>query len=177
MALNPKQRRFVAEYLIDLNATQAAIRAGYSKKNADVTGPRLLGNVGIAAAVAAGTSKQLATAELTAARVLEEIRRLAFIDMRGFFDANGNMKAVNELSPEQGSALAGLEVIIKNAEAGDGVTDRVHKFKVWDKTRSLEMLAKHFALLTDVVKVTTDDENIARLMAGRKRAAEARSRA
>jgi phage terminase small subunit len=82
MALNPKQRRFVAEYLIDLNATQAAIRAGYSKKNADVTGPRLLGNVGVAAAVAAGTSKQLATAELTAARVLEEIRRLAFIDMR-----------------------------------------------------------------------------------------------
>jgi hypothetical protein len=70
-----------------------------------------------------------------------------------------------------------MEVIIKNAEAGDGVTDRVHKFKVWDKTRSLEMLAKHFALLTDVVKVTTDDENIARLMAGRKRAAEARARA
>jgi phage terminase small subunit len=177
MALNPKQRRFVAEYLIDLNATQAAIRAGYSKKTAEQQGYQLLQKTSVAQAVTAGKSKQLETAELTAARVLEEIRRLAFIDMRGFFDANGNMKSVSELTPEQGSALASLEVIIKNAEAGDGVTDRVHKFKVWDKTRSLEMLAKHFALLTDVVKVTTDDENIARLMAGRKRAAEARARA
>lgn len=56
-ALTPKQARFVDEYLLDLNATQAAIRAGYSAANADVTGPRMLGNVGVAAALAARQAK------------------------------------------------------------------------------------------------------------------------
>lgn len=174
MPLTAKQQRFVAEYLIDLNATQAAIRAGYSAKNANVDGPRLLANAGISVAVAKGKTQQLQTAELSAARVLEELRRLAFIDMRSFFDANGNIKPVNELTAEQGSALAGLEVIIKNAEAGDGVTDRVHKFKVWDKTRAIEMLAKHYKLLTDVIQIEDEAGLIDKLRAGRKRAAEAR---
>lgn len=52
MMLNPKQQRFVTEYLVDLNATQAAIRAGYSPKTANQTGPRLLVNVGIREAIA-----------------------------------------------------------------------------------------------------------------------------
>lgn len=150
--LTPKQARFVAEYLIDLNATQAAIRAGYSAKTAGAIGAENLTKPEIAEAVAAGKAKQLAAADLTAARVLEEFRRLAFVDLRGFFDADGNLKPVAELTPEQGSALAGLEVIKKNAEAGDGVIDTVHKFKVWDKTRTLESLAKHFGLLTEKVE-------------------------
>lgn len=142
----------MAEYLIDLNATQAAIRAGYSAKTAGAIGAENLTKPEIAEAVAAGKAKQLAAADLTAARVLEEFRRLAFVDLRGFFDADGNLKPVAELTPEQGSALAGLEVIKKNAEAGDGVIDTVHKFKVWDKTRTLESLAKHFGLLTEKVE-------------------------
>lgn len=149
--LTPKQQRFVAEYLIDLNATQAAIRAGYSPKTAKVQGSRLLTNVAIASAVGAGKARQLQTAELSAARVLEEYRRLAFIDLRSFFDDDGNLKAMKDLSAEQGAALASLEVVIKNAKAGDGVTDEVHKFKVWDKTRTLESLAKHFGLLKENV--------------------------
>jgi phage terminase small subunit len=151
-ALTPKQQRFVSEYLIDLNATQAAIRAGYSPKTANQQGSRLLVNVGVAEAIRSGATRQLHTAELSAVRVLEEFRRLAFLDMRSFFDANGNMKPMGELTADQGAALAGLEVIVKNAEAGDGVTDRVHKFKVWDKTRALDSLAKHFGLLTENVQ-------------------------
>ena len=57
-SLTPRQERFVAEYLIDLNATQAAIRAGYSAKTAEVQGPRLLGNVRVAAAIADGQAKR-----------------------------------------------------------------------------------------------------------------------
>jgi phage terminase small subunit len=144
--LNPKQQRFVAEYLIDLNATQAAIRAGYSKKTAKAQGSRLLTHVDVAAAVASGAQKQLQTADLTAARVLEEYRRLAFCDLRAFFDEHGNMKAIKDLDAEQGAVLAGMEVVIKNAEAGDGVIDRIHKFKVWDKTKALGDLAKYFGL-------------------------------
>jgi phage terminase small subunit len=57
--LTPRQTKFIAEYLKDLSATQAAIRAGYSAKNANVDGSRLLANAGIAAAIAAGKARQL----------------------------------------------------------------------------------------------------------------------
>lgn len=83
LALNAKQQRFVNEYLIDLNATQAAIRAGYKADNADVTGPRLLGNVGVAAAIAEGQAKVAGKLEITAEKVLrdlEEVRLLALKD-------------------------------------------------------------------------------------------------
>lgn len=150
--MTPKQERFVAEYLKDLNATQAAIRCGYSEKTAKQQGSRLLTNADVAEAVAAGKAKQLDAAELTAVRVLEEMRRLAMVDLRSFFDEAGNLRPIHELTAEQGAALASFEVIKKNAEAGDGVIDTVHKFKVWDKPRALEMLAKHFGLLVEKVQ-------------------------
>jgi phage terminase small subunit len=147
--LTPKQERFVAEYLIDLNATQAAIRAGYSSRSANIDGPRLLSNASVAAAVEKGKAEQLKEAGLSAARVLEEWRRLAFTDARSFWDDHGNLKPFSELTAEQGSALAGFEAVIKNAKAGDGITDTIHKIKLWDKVRVLESLGKHFGLLTE----------------------------
>lgn len=95
----------------------------------------------------------IATGELSAARVLEEIRRCAFVDLRGFFDEVGNLKPIQALTPDQGSALASVEVVIKNAKAGDNHTDEIHKLKLWDKPRNLEMLAKHFGLLTEKLDV------------------------
>jgi phage terminase small subunit len=174
MALTPKQARFVAEYLVDLNATQAAIRAGYSQDTAGSIGSEHLTKPEIAEAVAAGKAKQLKSSDISAARVLEELRRLAFIDMRGYYDDLGNLKGIHELNDEQGAALAGMEVIIKNAQAGDGVTDTIHKFKVWDKTRALEMLAKHFKLLTDVMKIEDANALEGKLTAARNRLAKAK---
>ena len=173
--LTPQQERFVSEYLIDLNATQAAIRSGYSEKGADVRGSKLLVIGKVARAVAAGKSRQLQTAELSAARVLEELRRLAFSDIRSLFDLDGNLRSIHELTAEQAACIASLEVIIKNAAAGDGHLDTVHKLKVWDKTRSLEMLAKHFKLLTEQIEVkdVTDPQALStRVGSGRTRAAE-----
>lgn len=108
----------------------------------------------IAEAVAAKAQKQVESQDLTAARILEEMRRLALNDTRGFFDEHGNLKPMSELTPEQGSALAGVEVIIKNAKAGDGQTDEIHKIKLWDKPRALEMLGKYFGLLKEQMNVT-----------------------
>jgi hypothetical protein len=96
-------------------------------------------------------AKVIADAGLTAARVLEEYRRLAFIDTTSFFNEDGTCKRIQDLTPEQGSCLAGFEVLIKNAAAGDGHTDTIHKFRLWDKTRALESLAKHFGLLIERV--------------------------
>lgn len=72
-ALTPKQQRFVAEYLIDLNATQAAIRAGYSKKTAQQQSSRLLLNVVVAEAIAKGQAKVSGSLEITAEKVLRNL--------------------------------------------------------------------------------------------------------
>ena len=168
--MTTKQAQFVAEYRKDMNATQAAIRAGYSRKTAASQGERLLRHVEIAVAVAEKTQQQLDKADLTAERTLEEMRRLAFSNVQDLFDEEGNLRPIHTLSREQAACIASLEVIVKNAQAGDGHQDIVHKVRVWDKTRTLEMLGKHFALLVDRVKVEGDDALIAALQAGRNRA-------
>jgi phage terminase small subunit len=170
-ALTPKQARFVAEYLIDLNASAAARRAGYKAKNSDVEGPRLLGQAGIAAAIAAGKATQITDAGLTAVRVLEELRRLALVNVRDYFHADGRAKHPAELTEVEGACLASFEVLIKNVSAADGHTDTIHKFKLWDKVRALELLAKHFALLVEKIEIkdVSADARVARLVAARKR--------
>lgn len=151
----PKHAKFVAEYLVDLNGRAAAIRAGYSPRNphaAEVQAARLLARPDIAAAVAAGKAKQLAALDITAEKVLREIARLSFSDLRTLFDQDGNLKSIHTLNADEAACIASLEVVKKNLTAGDGQMDTVIKLKVWDKTRSLEMLAKHFALLTEKVE-------------------------
>jgi phage terminase small subunit len=147
-----KQERFVAEYLVDRNATKAAERAGYSKKTAQEQGSRLLSNAMVAAAVAEGQAKLLEKVGITAERVLQEMGRLAFSDVSRLFTPEGTLKPLSQLTADDSACIAGLEVIIKNAEAGDGHTDKVHKIKVWDKSKNLEMLGKHFGLFVEKVE-------------------------
>jgi phage terminase small subunit len=171
--MSPKQQKFITEYVVDLNATQAAIRAGYAKRSANREGTRLLSNAVIAREIAARKQAQLDAAELSAARVLEELRRVAFADIRQFFNARGDLKPISQLSPAERASIATIEVVMKNATAGDGKIDRVLKIKLWDKVRALEMAMKHFALLVEKLDVTIHDEELnSRIAAGRQRALE-----
>lgn len=167
--MNAQQTRFVAEYLATLNATQAAIAAGYSRKTAEQQGSRLLSNAKVRKAVESGKAKQLERADLSATRVLEELRRLSFSDLRTLFDAKGNLRPVHELTQEQAACIASLEVVKRNLTAGDGQSDTIIKVRVWDKTRALEMLAKHFALLVERVQVEDADALVAKLASARQR--------
>jgi phage terminase small subunit len=169
MPLTPKQRRFIAEYLKDTNATQAAIRAGYSPKTAEQQGSRLLRNVQVAEAVKTKTEKQLAKAEITAERVLQEIGRIAFLDIRGLFDEKGRFKAAHQLDDDTAHAIAELIVLKENLIAGDGRSDQVWKLKPADKLAALTLLAKRFALVKEQVEVTGLDELVERLTRARKR--------
>ena len=152
LKLTPKQAKFVAEFLVDLNATQAAIRAGYSASRAEVTGCELLKSSNVSEAVRLAQAKQLQRIELTAEMVKERLRLLAFQDVRKLYDERGNLLPIHSLSDEAAVMVGGLEVIKKNAEAGDGIIDTVHKVKVIDPVKPLEMLAKHFGLLVDKVE-------------------------
>lgn len=79
--LSPQQERFIREYLLDRNATQAAVRAGYSPKTAHVQGPRLLQNVAIATAVKQAEAKVLGKIEVKAERIQQERERLGLYDI------------------------------------------------------------------------------------------------
>jgi hypothetical protein len=101
MALTPKQKRFVAEYQKDQNATQAAIRAGYSKNTARVTGPENLSKPDIAAAINGKAEKHLEKVDVSAERILEELATIAFSNIRDYveFDDDGRARVTWDRMP------------------------------------------------------------------------------
>ncbi len=146
--LNLKQTKFVREYLIDHNATQAAIRAGYSKRSAHANGSRMLEHDGIRKAIAEGTEKHLKKAELKAEDVLNEIKRLAFVNIANAYDAKGKLLPIKEMPEDVQLAIHSMDV--QELTANGFKTGELKKIKLADKVKSLEMLAKHFKLLTDM---------------------------
>lgn len=112
--------------------------------------------------------KYLEAEGLSAVRVLEELRRLAFSDIRSLFDEKGNLRRLKDLTPEQAAAIASVEVVTRNITAGDDQLDTIHKLKVWDKPKALEMLAKHFKLLTEKIEVSGDAELLSKLDAWKR---------
>ncbi len=151
-ALTAKQQRFVEEYIVDLNATQAAIRAGYSEKGAAQQGERLLRNVEIASAVAEGQRQRSERTEVTAERVLQELGRIGFADLRTAFAADGSLKPVEEWSDDLAAAVSAVEVITKPAgvdDNGRALVQHVHKLKLWDKNSALEKIGKHLAMFVE----------------------------
>lgn len=143
MALNDKQRRFVDEYLIDLNATQAAIRAGYSEKTAEWIGPRLVTKSHVAEAIEQGMQQRGERTGVTADRVLQEAARLALFDPRKLFRADGSPVPINELDDDTAAAIAGIEVVTLGGEEGPAI---VKKYKINDKNSALEKLFRHHGL-------------------------------
>lgn len=152
--MTPNQARFVEEYLLDLNATQAAIRAGYSAKTALQQGPRLLGNAGVKAAIQKALAARAKRVEVKADDVLRELLRIATTDISEAYDDEGNLKKLKDIPVDLRRAISGVEV----DEIWDGYgedrtqTGETKKLKLWDKTRALEMLGKHLKLLTDKVE-------------------------
>lgn len=165
MALTEKQKRFVAEYLVDLNATAAAKRAGYSEKTAYSTGQRLLKDVEIQNAV---QEAKLDIGKRTGVRqedVIEEIRRLAFFDIRKLFDKDGKPLDISKLDGDTAAALVGLDVQdIKDGESGDFL-GYVKKYKMADKLKALELLGKHIGLFDKRLTVELG-ESAARAVSG-----------
>jgi phage terminase small subunit len=132
-------------------------------------GAQLLAIPSILAAVQEGQQRQLDLAELTALSTLRAIQDQVCGDIRCLFDASGNLKPIKDLSRAEAALIAGFEVVIKNAAAGDGHTDTIHKVKLKDQARYVEMAAKHFALLTDVVDIRGIDGLVSRLQGARSR--------
>jgi len=143
VALTPKQAAFVREYLVDLNATQAAIRAGYSAKTASRIGPELLGKTCVQDAIAVGIKARSERVEITADQVLKEYARIALFDPRKLFGADGALLAIIDIDDDTAAAIAGIEVMsVGNA---DGV-GKVIKIRLASKVAALDSVARHLGM-------------------------------
>ena len=169
MALSDKQKRFCDEYLIDLNATQAAIRAGYSQKTAYSLGQRQLKKVEIQKYIQQRMADRTARTEITQDFVLRELMNIASVKATDFakvvekdatinvegqliqlYDEKGNPVKyrtvepilTEELTEDQKKALA----VVKKGRDG-------FEIKPYDKIRALELLGKHLGMWTDKVEL------------------------
>lgn len=139
MALTDKQRRFVDEYLVDLNATQAAIRAGYSKKTAGQIGEQNLKKLEIAAAIQKAQAARAKRTEVTQDEVIKDLRELRDICM--------------------GRKPIRITEVIKNAQAGtaESVEVDVNAFEPTAANKALELLGKHIGMFKEKLEHSGPD--------------------
>lgn len=151
--LTARQRRFVEEYLVDLNATQAAIRAGYSARTAQEQASRLLSNVMVAEAIAEDMKARAARTEITQDRVLAELAKIAFADQRAVMTwGPSGVKLVSSdtLTDDQAAIVA--EVSETTSATGGSL-----KLKTHDKVGALKLLGEHLGMFKQKVELTGKD--------------------
>ena len=147
--LTDKQQRFVEEYLIDLNATQAAIRAGYSKKTAEVIGYENLRKPQITEAICKAKKKISQKLEITAERVLLERARLAYQNKKDLYNEDGTLKQIHELDDDTAAAIHGVKIgsrIVKDDDGNEKLETFIKSVKTYDKDKSLTALEKYLGL-------------------------------
>lgn len=140
--LTAKQQRFVDEYLIDLNATQAAIRAGYAPENAGKQGHELLEKTRISNAIAQAMAHRSRRTGITQDRVLRELAKVAFVNANDVIDPDSATVRPNAAEED----LACIQAVkVKTSESEMGSSSE-REIKLADKLRALELLGKHLGL-------------------------------
>ena len=156
---NPRHESFAQALAKGKSAAEAYEAAGYKPSRSAAS--RLSTNVNIEARVAELVGKGADKAEVTIARVLDEMRRLGFSDIRKAFDENGNLKPVSAWDDDTAAAISSVEVVTRPGadvdEDGNRQVEYVHKIKVWDKNSALEKLAKHLGMFVERVDHTSSD--------------------
>lgn len=148
MPITDKQQRFCSEYLVDLNATQAAIRAGYSPKTAHSQGERLLRNAEVKQAIQAAQLARQQRTEITQDRIVAELAKVAFGDPRDLMEwgpGGVKLKPSTDLTADQAAQVSEVSETI--TAAGGSL-----KLKKHDKVKALELLGRHVGMFVDKVE-------------------------
>ena len=136
------------EYLIDLNATQAAIRAGYSPKTANEQGNRLLTNVSVQTELNKQMAKRSRRTGVTQDRVVRELAKIAFLDMTQVVDDHGRIR--DDATPEDRACIESIKYKSSSGDQGESVEREV---KVASKLKALELLGKHLGMYSDKLNI------------------------
>jgi phage terminase small subunit len=146
--LTAKEAKFVQEYLIDLNASAAARRAGYSPKTANRTGPENLSKPHIQAALTFARQELSSKSGITPEKVIQGFADLAFADISECYNEDGILKNIHDIPKSCRAALAGIEVFEEFGGKGENKVylGQTKKVRMWDKHKGLDSLAKHFGL-------------------------------
>ena len=160
--LTPKQKRFCEEYLMDVNATQAAIRAGYSHRSANRIGSENMSKPVIKHEILKNQKERAERIQLDADRVLQEIACVGLFDIRSLFTKRGKLKPIHTMDEATTRALAGIDISQQhvskrrvkedrnkcegNVEYERMEFERVVKVKVRDKLKALELMGRHLGM-------------------------------
>lgn len=139
--MTPKQNQFCREYLIDLNSTQAAVRAGYSKRTATKIGSENLTKPDIQAKLLELITQRSERTDVDADRVLGRLVTIANFDPRRLFDEEGNMIQPHQLPEDVAKVVTGIEY------GKFGV-----RIKIADRLKALELLGRHLGMFTDRIE-------------------------
>lgn len=145
--LTGKQKLFCEEYIIDLNATQAAIRAGYSENTSSEIGYENLNKPQIQEYLQRLMAKRAERTQITQDRVLQEYARLAFMDVRKLYNEDGHLKKVQDLDDDTAAAIGSIDVNIAKDE--DGNYEAIKKYKMVDKKGALDSIGKHLGMFVE----------------------------
>jgi phage terminase small subunit len=146
--LTEKQQRFVDEYLIDLNATQAAIRAGYSVKTANEQGSQNLAKLSIQQAIAEQMAERSKRTGINQDRVVLELAKIALVKMTDIVDSQGKIKS--DASPDDLACIESVKYKESESDTGSSVEREV---KIASKLKALELLGKHLGMWNDKLDV------------------------
>lgn len=150
MALTRKQKAFVEEYLIDLNATQAAIRAGYSPDTANEQGAQNLAKLSIRNEIDKAIAERSRRTGANADRIVTELAKIAFVNAADVINTQ-DATLKEDASPEDTAAIQSVKVKTIPGRGGEGVEREI---KMADKIKALELLGRHLGMFKDRVEVS-----------------------
>ncbi len=156
--LNAQKQRFVEEYLKDVNATQAAIRAGYTARSAHVRGHKLLQDAEVAAAIKVAQAARSKRTEVTVDRVLTELAAIGFADMGDYLTLDASETTVRlDWSNLPPGATKIIQEITQEEHTGGRGHDtgqvRRTKFKLYSKLDAIDKMMRHLGMFTDKLKI------------------------
>ena len=146
--LTKKQQLFVDEFLIDLNGTQAAIRAGYSPDTAREIASENLTKPNISTAIEKAMAERSRRTGINQDRVLEEIAKIAFVNIADIADQGGRLKV--DATREDTAAIQSIKTKVTTNDFGETVE---HEIKIGDKLKALELVGKHLGTFSDKLKL------------------------
>jgi phage terminase small subunit len=155
--LTPKEKAFVKEYPVDLCGTKAAIRAKYSAKSAARIAFSLLERPHIRLAIDEELRKRSERTEITADRVLRELAKIGFSDVRDLFTETGALRRIEDMGGDAAACVSSIEVVVHKSKDNSEEVERTAKIRLWDKQAALVNIGRHLGMFKDKIEITGRD--------------------